>query len=181
VWQIDESKPSVKFNTISKPAFIKRQTAISTSLENLTPTRKLQYEFWFQFRERLIDTKKLPSTQSPRPQYWFDIALGRSGFCLSCIANVSDNKIGVRTYLHSKTADTALERLLEQKSEIESELGFNVEWNPNPENTDKVIACVRDADFQNKAKWDEYLNWMVETALKMREVFMPRVKKLDLG
>ena len=85
LWQIDDSKPAVMFNVISKPADIMRQTAITKASENLTDTKRLQLDFWTRFREKLSKRKEIPSVQSARPQYWFDVSLGRLGIHLSCL------------------------------------------------------------------------------------------------
>ena len=62
----------------------------------------------------------------------------------------------------------------------EEEIGHQLQWNPNPENRDKTIAVYRDADLNNRAGWDEYIQWMVDMTKKFRRTFGPRVKKLDL-
>ena len=83
IWQIDESRPAVRFNVISRPAEIKRENAAGKSKETLSETQKLQLEFWNEFQEKLLKSKVLRSTQTPRPQYWFDVALGSSNIFLS--------------------------------------------------------------------------------------------------
>jgi len=180
LWRIDESKPAVRFNVVSQPAEIVRQTAISTRVEELTEGRRLQLDFWTQLRERLLATEKLPSVQSARPQYWYDVSLGRSGINLSNIANTYDNRIGVRVYISNKVAAAALPQLMDMRNDIEAEIGSSLEWDPNPENQDKVIALVRDADLNDRNQWDEYLSWMVETILRFREAFSKRIKDMDL-
>lgn len=179
LWQIDDSKPAVSFNVISEPADIIRQTAMSARSEELTETKKLQLEFWIQFRARLIETNKLPSVQAARPQYWYDVSLGRAHINLSNIVNTYDNKIGVRVYISNKIASAALPQLMDMRSEIEAEIGFELDWNPNPENRDKVIACLYDADMGRQDKWDEYLSWMTDTALRFRETFSKRIRDMD--
>jgi hypothetical protein len=180
LWQIDDSKPAVRFNVISKPADIMRQTAITKASENLTETKKLQLEFWTQFREKLSKRKEIPSVQSARPQYWFDVSLGRSGIHLSNTANTFDNKIGVRVYIENRVASVALPQLLQMKEVIEAEIGERLEWDPNPENLDKTIGLKRDADLTNRDNWDEYLDWLTDMTIKFRTTFSERVKSLDL-
>ena len=181
LWQIDDSKPAVRFNVISKPADIMRQTAITKASENLTDTKKLQLEFWTRFREKLMSKRKeIPSVQSARPQYWFDVSLGRSGIHLSNTANTSDNKSGVRVYIENKVASVALPQLLQMKEEIETEIGVGLEWDPNPENLDKTIGLKRDADLTKRNNWDEYLDWLTDMTIKFRKAFSKRVKSLDL-
>ena len=168
------------FNVISKPADIMRQTAITKASENLTDTKRLQLDFWTRFREKLSKRKEIPSVQSARPQYQFDVSLGRSGIHLSNTANTSDNKIGVRVYIGNKVASVALPQLLQMKEEIETEIGEKLEWDPNPENLDKTIALIRDADLTKRDNWDEYLDWLTDMTIKFRKTFSKRVKSLDL-
>jgi len=180
LWQIDDSKPAVRFNVISKPADIIRQTAITKASENLSETKKLQLEFWTKFREKLSKRKEIPSVQSARPQYWFDVSLGRSGIHLSNTANTFDNKIGVRVYIGNKVANVALPQLLQMREEIEAEIGEKLEWDPNPENLDKTIGLKRDADLTKRENWEEYLDWLTDMTIKFRKTFSKRVKSLDL-
>ena len=180
LWQIDDSKPAVRFNVISKPTDIIRKTAITKASENLSETKKLQLEFWTKFREKLSKRKEIPSVQSARPQYWFDVSLGRSGIHLSNTANTFDDKIGVRVYIENKVANVALPQLLQMKEEIEAEIGEKLEWDPNPENLDKTIGLKRDADLTKRENWEEYLDWLTDMTIKFRKTFSKRVKSLDL-
>jgi len=179
LWQIDDSKPALRFNVISWPAGIK-QTAVRTASERpLTDIKKLQLDFWTEFRKRLIDSKEIPSVQSPRPQYWYDISLGKSGIVISNTFNTYDKRLGVRVYISNTIAGQALPQLIDKKEEIESEIGEELVWDPNPENRDKVIGVYLDADIDNKEKWDEYLDWMTDMALKFRRTFSKRVRQLN--
>lgn len=179
LWQIDNSMPALIFNVISNPINIIRQTALKKATAELSEARKLQFEFWSEFRNRLIKTKDIPSVQSPRPQYWFDISLGKSYINLSATANTFDKKMSVRVYISNKIAEIALPELEKDKEEIEKEIGKKLEWNPFPDKMDKIISLSIDADIWNKAKWNDYLNWLTETVIKFRKTFSKRVKKLD--
>jgi len=180
LWKIDGSRPAVRFNVVSRPTEIVRQAAVVKASENLTDTKKLQFEFWTKFRERLLAAKVVTSAHSVRPQYWFDVALGRSGIWLSNIANTYEGRVGVRLYLNNSVADPALAELEKQKDEIEKELGMKLAWNPHPEKRDKIIAVYRDADLRKDAEWEPAIAWLVDTVAKFRKVFVPRIKNLVL-
>jgi hypothetical protein len=179
LWQIDSSKPAIIFNVISNPINIIRQTALKKASGELSEIRKLQLEFWTEFRNRLLKSKEIPSVQTPRPQYWFDISLGKSYINLSTTANTFDNKMSVRVYISNKVADIALPELLKSKLEIEKEIGSELNWNPFPEKMDKIISLSIDADIWKKDKWEDYLKWLTDTVIKFRKAFSNRVKKLD--
>lgn len=78
LWQIDTSKPALRFNVLSQPTEIAREATAIKSAGPITDTKKLQLEFWTRFRERLLERKVVTSAQTPHPQYWFNISLGRS-------------------------------------------------------------------------------------------------------
>src|SRR5699024_4617049 len=179
LWSIDASKPAVRFNVVSQPTEIIKQTAISKSTESLTPARKLQLEVWSEFREKLKIHPEIPSVQTARPQYWYNVSLGRSGIHLSNIAPTSSNHIGVRVYINNKIADSVLNQLIKYKDDIESEIGEELEWDPNPENRDKIISLKREANIEDKDKWNEYLQWLVNKTVKFRRTFGKRIKTMD--
>lgn len=182
LWQIDNSLPAVRFNVTSKSPGLLRKAGIPKTTGELSETKKLQLEWWKYYSEQLLNKKVITSIQKPRPQYWFDVPLGRSGIYLSNVANTYDHKLGVRVYLYNRyNADAALAQLFDQREEIEAQLGTKLIWNPNPENRDKIIGVYLDADISKREKWEQYCDWMVEMTKKFREVFVPRVRELDLS
>lgn len=181
LWQIDESRPAIRFNVVARPAEVAAK-AVAAATGELTEVRKLQLEWWTAFRQALVDSKAVPSARAPRPQYWYDVPLGRAGIHLSNIANTYDNRIGVRVYLRQRQGgEAALAQLQEWKNEIESEVGQPLQWNPNPDNRDKIIALYRDADLVRRDKWPEYLAWMVDMTRRFRQAFGARLRLLNLS
>lgn len=176
LWQIDDSKPALRFNIISKPNQAVRQAARSKAVEDLSDKRKFQFDFWSKFKDKLAKTKKIPSLQTPRPQYWFDVTLGKSNIHLSNTCNTDENTVGVRVYICNKIADTMLPYLESKKAEIEAAIGQKLTWNPNPDNKDKVIVLLHSTDFNDPKKVDEALDWLVDNTIKFREVFSKIIK-----
>lgn len=181
LWKIDNSRPAIRFNVVSRPTELGRKVKVTKPTDDLTDAKKLQLDFWTLVRDKLLETKTLATTHTPRPQYWFDVALGRTGIFLSNIANTFENRIGVRVYLTAKVAEKALSQLIADKQAIEEELGTALTWNPNPDKNDKIIVLLRDADLWDRDDWDSHVAWMVKTIGDFRRVFMPRVKGLDLA
>jgi Domain of unknown function (DUF4268) len=143
--------------------------------------KKLQLEFWTLFRQTLLERKIVASTHTPRPQYWFNVTLGRGNIYLSNIANTFDGRIGVRLYIGNKVADVALPQLESQRAAIEQEIGEHLQWNPNPDNKDKILLLDRAADHNDREKWPEYVAWLAERVAKFKKAFEPPIKKLDLS
>ena len=177
LWQIDDSKVALKFNIISRPNQAVRQAARSKATEELSDKRKFQFEFWNKFKEKLAKTKKIPSLQTPRPQYWFDIPLGKTNIHISNTCNTDENTVGVRVYISNKIVDTMLPYLENKKAEIEISLGQSLTWNPNPDNRDKVILLLHPTDFNDHQKIEEALDWLVSNTIKFRDVFSKVIKQ----
>ena len=81
--------------------------------------------------------------------------------------------------MHRFGGDAALTQLLESRQEIEQAVGEPLLWNPNPEASDKVIVLQRKADLRIKDQWPDYLKWMVDAVVRLRQVFGPKIKALQ--
>ena len=181
LWQIDDSRPAVRFNVLSRPAEIVPVVTLGGSGKPISARKKLQGEFWSAFRTRLLEEKVLTSARKARPQYWYTVALGRSGIHLSTVANTTENWIGIRVYMRSKyNAEAALRQLMAQRESIESEIGVELDWDASGEARDKTIALKRSADLRKTNMWPDYLDWLADMTAKFRKAFMPRVKSLEL-
>ena len=180
LWQIDQSRPGLRFNVLSEPTEISKQATAVKASGVITDAKKLQLEFWTAFRDQLLERRIVPTAQAPGPRYWFNVSLGRSNFTLSNIANTFDGKIGVRVYISNKVASAALPQLEAERTAIESEIGETLEWDPNPEAKDKIIRLEHTADLNDRGRWPEYISWLVDKVAKFKKAFEPRVKKLSL-
>ena len=107
LWQIDGSKPAVKFTVVSRPDEL-GQEARAKAANEYTGSRRFQLEFWTKVSEKLLATKALYSLQKPRGQYWYDVALGRTHVHLSLTCNTDQSKVGVRVYMNNKIVDGLL-------------------------------------------------------------------------
>lgn len=177
LWKIDDSQPAVRFNVISSPNEVVRQATKRKEQGELSENRQLQLDFWTAFRNKLSESGKIGSLQTPRPQYWFDIALGKSGIHLSNTFNTDKSEIGLRIYIGNKYADEWLPYFESYKEQIEEEIGSKLQWNPNPDNRDKVIILTKQFDLEKKDNWDKAISWLVEETITFREVFSSLIRK----
>jgi hypothetical protein len=66
VWQIDESRPVVRFNVVARPgpAAIAIRAAVGIGTGELTESRKLQLDWWTAFSQALVQSKVVPSARA---------------------------------------------------------------------------------------------------------------------
>jgi hypothetical protein len=180
LWQIDDSKPAIRFNVVSKPNEAVRIAAKTKANEELSESKKFQLEFWTRFRDKLASTKRANSSHTPRAQYWYNVSLGKSNIHISNTCNTDQKTVGIRIYISNKIAETMLPFLETKKSEIEAAIGEHLNWNPNPENRDKIIQLLHQTDFNDPTRVEEALNWLVEYTIKFRDVFSKIVAKVNV-
>ena len=129
------------------------------------------------FKDRLLQFDEIEKLQTPRPQYWFDMALGKSGIHLSNIFNTDRNELGVRIYIHAKHVEEWLPYFEKHKQQVENDIGLPLAWNPNPENRDKTIGIFKKFDLHDKAHWEGAIEWLADYTLKFRKVFSELIKR----
>jgi hypothetical protein len=110
-------------NVLSQPTEITRQATAIKSGDPITETRKLQLEFWTLFRKQLLERKVVVSAQTPRPQYWFDISLGRATSIFHVLLTPGIEGLECECSLGNKIAELALPQLEAKRAEIEAEIG----------------------------------------------------------
>lgn len=143
----------------------------------VSETKKTQLEFWKLFKERLLQFDEIDTLQTPRPQYWFDLSLGKSGIHLSDTFNTDRDEIGIRVYISSKNVNEWLPYFEYNKIEIERLIGQPLNWNPNSGAKDKIISLNKQFELKDKQNWNEAIEWLAEYTIKFRTVFMEFIKR----
>ena len=141
--------------------------------------RKFQLEFWAIFKEKLEVTGRIPTLQTPRPQNWYDVRIGRQKIFLNIVCNTQKNFVGVKLYIRNPVVSVYYPALLAKKDEINAALGCEPEWDSNPTAKDKTIALFRQTDLTDSDKREEALDWLVKQTIIFYSVFSKVVKKIS--
>ncbi len=137
--------------------------------------RQLQHTFWTQTRDALEKTGQFTSLRPARPQYWFDIALGRTDVWMSLTANTEDRMVSVKINFRGEAAHATLERILSQRAIIESEVGTALQWNPHPEKRTRTVRLTIPCDLEDSSRWPVVIAWLARTAAAFRAAFGARI------
>lgn len=178
LWQITDDTASMRLNIVSTPSTNVKTLKAKTN--NESESRSIQLDFWTKFRDKLLDTKKFSSLQTPQAHYWYDVRLGRSGIVLSNICNTQKSVVGIRVYISGRMVDTYFPALMARKDEINKALGCEPEWDANPAARDKTIALSHQTDLSDPAKVEEALDWMVKNTITFHSVFSKEVKNINV-
>lgn len=174
LWQVDDSKPAVKYNIVCRPNKVVR--AAKNRDKELTESQKLRLQFWIKFNDVLMARNKVRSNHSPKAQNYFDIPLGKSGITISNIVSTTHSEIGCRIYITSKVAEEWVPYFLGHREDVEEALGYKLAWTPNKDARDKVISISKDFELDNPDDWDTNIEWLAKTAEDFHAVFSKLIK-----
>lgn len=180
LWRIGDSPFAPKFQVVVKPNdWVKSGREQARVAASTTPTKQLQQKFWIALIERLAACAPQIRPQKPRPQHWLNNSIGRSGFALNITANTRDERLGIELLMAGDEAKKRFANLSKQKAEIESKLGFELDWQELPESQAcRIAAWYPHASIENESRWDEYLDWLTQRLAIMDQVLRPRVREL---
>ncbi|MEO1236996.1 MAG: DUF4268 domain-containing protein [Planctomycetota bacterium] len=183
LWKIANSPIAPKFNVVCKPNdWAKQIASAAKDSDNAAPseTRLLQLEYWQGLRQLLLDRKSEVKPQKPRLQHWTNFALGRSHFGMHASVNTQKNFLRIGVSCYEPDADAHFNLLLDQKTDIETEVGTQLDWDALPNRKECRIAIVREGiDPTDRSDWPQQHSWLVAMLERMHSAFSPRVKTLD--
>jgi len=186
---VDASLPAPHFSVVVEPNEWQKQAASSSS----APTeRGERYRaFWRRALEELLRRDPGATTASPDrvpPNNWYGISIGRSGFQDNFVFGwESGEGSHVRVELYIDVGDqiqnkAIFDLLLEDRKEIEAELGEPLKWTRRDDIRASRIYVSRPGSIDlPDEELDEVLDWGAERMLRLRRVFGPRVRAVGGG
>lgn len=187
LWRIGDSAVAPKFNVVAKPNDWSKTVSegiARVESEALTPTKQLQLEYWTKFCEYAAVHPTSIRTTKPLPQNWMNMSIGRSGFGLVAVASTWNTdqatyeigEIKAEIVITDPNNKTYFDQLMADKSQIETELGYELIWF-SPEKSSKV-HIRQTADIQNRDEWANQFAWLLSKLEDLRRVFGDRIKAL---
>ena len=101
--------------------------------------------------------------------HWMSLSVGSSSCHIDILQIRKNSNIGVEWNVPDDK--DLYHKLYEHKYDIESEMGVQLDWRELPEKKASRIVILTDADFDNKSKWQEQFEWVMDTSQKMKKAF----------
>lgn len=178
LWKIGDSPMAPKFNVVVQPnEWAKTVQENSKGATAATPGGQMQLAYWTAFREFLIASKAQFKPPKPYASNWMPWGLGKGGIQLQ--AFVTAEKVAVGVDIKSSDHPTWYTKLHAQRSAIEAELGFELEWNEKPGNKFSSLRVRLPLNMHDHTNWPKAHQWMLDKMKAIKAVFHPRVKELD--
>jgi len=121
----------------------------------LSETRLTQLAYWAALH-LVLNTMNGPisGNQKPQPQSWMAYRVGRTDFNFEAATTRQKKQIRVVLYLKGENAKPYFRLLIQQKAEIEREIGYVLEWDDMPTRQDcRIGSALENADPEDRADW----------------------------
>ena len=169
-YKIGDSEPAPQFKIIEQPNdFVKTVKAIAKNAD-LNDSEKSRLEFWTQFNE-VIDEKGKPfNKRKATTDHWYNVAIGSSEASISIDLVNKEHKIRVSLWINDNK--DIFDDLLQKKDDIETALGFELEWNRlDNKKASYICTYIKGLDFKNQDNYPQLMEQIIDLVLTMRKVF----------
>jgi hypothetical protein len=177
LWRIGNSAPAPNFNLVAKPNAWTRLPPPPPPSE----TAQLYQEYWSALRNRLLENK-VASVRigKPLPQAGMTFPVGRSGFALVAVVSKQKKYLSVYLVITGEARIPHFNLLMQQRTEIENQLGETLEWRELPEGKESHIKRTFEGiDPSDKDDWPRQHDLLIKTLNDFHRVLSPRVRDLD--
>ena len=172
IYKIENSKPAVKFEVIQRP----NEWTKEIKNMDLNPTEQLRYEYWtayndYAFKDAQSEYAKNFGKRKPSKFPYMGLSIGNSDCNIVVWQTRKYNNIKIELRIYDNKG--LFDNLFNYKENIENEAGLQFDWQKLPKNNEKISRVIiqKEVDFDNKEKWEEQFDWIMETAIKMKKTF----------
>ncbi len=165
--KIGDSLPAPMFSIVEKPNDWAKSTKAAGSMNE---TEKLRLAYWQRYREIAdADTNftKVFKPRKPSRDHWTNVSIGVSGSHISLLVLLQRRQIAIEFYVEDdkELAFKAI-NAIDMLSEAVGAPATSFE----AKKAAGVRFCKEGCDVKkHPEKWDEYIKWQMDAALKLRE------------
>lgn len=169
-YRIGESDPAPMFQVIEQPNDFIKNNKSSSRDESMNKSQSQRLEFWNQFNNVIIERGKPFNVRKATTDHWYNVAIGTSDAHIDITLVNKDSLIGVELYITDNKE--LFDKLYERKEDIESELGFNLDWRRlDNSKASRIVYCIKGLNFDDHSNYNELMNKTIDLAVLMRSVF----------
>jgi len=151
----------------------------SASHEQLN-SHRLRLAFWEQALEAFSHSScSLYNNISPNKDHWLSAGSGLSAMAFNLI--FSKNEVRVEFYMSRSQAEAnqfVFDRLESQKTQIETNFGAPLTWQPLPHRKACRVVFAEPVDGYDKANWPEMIQWLVEHMIRLEQALSAPLEKI---
>ena len=173
LWKIGDSEMAPKFQVISSPNNWTK-TIKRSGTGDVADINMVQYDYWTKVNDEIDKNYPMFNSRKPLGQPWHDLAIGRPLAHIKLIFNTQISTMKVN--LTIPDSKEFFDYLYDSKDEIESELGYELNWKRLDDKKVSHIEIMKKSDITDYSNWDENIKWHLTKASDFYNVFADRVK-----
>lgn len=177
LFRIGNSSPAVKFDVVEAPnAWVKVGKVRSDAPQG--KGKVARFEFWQAFVEYAFEQKDFGShfnRRKPTTDHWLSFYIGIGGCRVSACQKPSKGIVYLKFAVENDK--DLFHYLLARKSIIEGRFGGALDWFEAPNAKECSARLERPFPYSSKDKWNSGFDWIIETAIGLKQAFKPAVEE----
>lgn len=118
--------------------------------------------------------------RQPQPKPRTGYSIGKADFAIFVIINISECKIRIQLTLIGVNSNAHFHLVMNDKKEIDCQLGENLEWSELPSYKKSQISLdIHNTDITDRESWQETHSWLHQKLELFDRVFRHRIMELD--
>ena len=169
LFQIGDSDIAPSFTVVERPNDWTKEIK-KTTLTNQTQQQRLEY--WNAFNDYAFQNTEFAKSfnkRKPNTDHWMDFSIGSSACNISVTQIQKRNKVGVELYINDDKE--FFKGLYSHKDEVESAMGFALDWRELPERKASRIIVEKDVKFDDQNVWPQQFEYIMDVCMKMKKAF----------
>lgn len=183
LWRIGDSLPAPRFNVVVQPNYWIELNKNRPSVKTDSPSelQMIYQSYWEDFSEALSESGLAITPRKPSAKSWMDYSAGKTGASIRLELSGQQKTLRVALHLqqHDQLPKVWFDRLHEERTQIEAEIGEPLIWDRMENNQAARIFVSRDANPNDRADWPNQHQWLIEKLKAFDDTFRQRVKRID--
>jgi hypothetical protein len=169
VVRILDSVPAPAFKLIAQPNDWGKQVRAATQAAGTSERAQLYAEFWLKFSATLKSRHPTWTRGTTSKSSWFAMSAGSPGANWVFTFGAEGLSVQIEFVADAETNTQRFERLLALRPELEASFGGPLTWDAvEGRKATKVAARTDVAVVTERERWDEWIEWMISTAERLR-------------
>lgn len=174
-YRIGDSLYAPKFEVVEKPNDFIKNAKIQTGSGELNKSQSERLIFWTKFNEILVERGKPFNVRKATTDHWYDVAIGVSAAHVEITLVNKEGCVGVELYINDDK--DLFDSLNGDKSQIESELGLQLDWQRlDDKKASRIMYHIPGLDFDDHSNYDTLMNDIIDKVVLFVKVFKKYVK-----
>lgn len=179
IFKIDDSKPAFSFKPVVSPS--EWQKSKKRQARGTVSAKGEMYRSYFQaLIDELREKYHFTNARIGQPQNWYSFSSGVSGITFGAVF-VQGGKTRTELYIdvgEGEENKALFDRLFNQREEIHSKLGKELEWERLDDKRASRVTTYRNGSIQSSTEeLSQIKAWHIENLVNFKKILTPLIKK----